>query len=47
MLGTGSGIMPITAVNDRPIANGSVGPITRQLQIAFRRFVASEEGLCP
>jgi D-alanine transaminase len=46
MLGTGSEIMPITGVNNYPIADGAVGRITRQLQIAFRRFVAGEETLC-
>jgi D-alanine transaminase len=41
MLGTGSEIVPITAVNGRKIGNGSAGRITRRLQSAFRKLVSS------
>jgi D-alanine transaminase len=39
MLGTGTEIVPITAINDQKIRHGYVGPITRRLQSAFRRLV--------
>jgi D-alanine transaminase len=41
MLGTGSEIVPITAVNGRKIGNGLPGPITRKLQAAFQKLVGS------
>ena len=39
MLGTRVEIIPITAVNDQRIGEGSVGPVTRRLQSAFRSVV--------
>jgi D-alanine transaminase len=39
MLGTGSEIVPIIAVNGQKIGTGAPGPITRRLQSAFRKLV--------
>ncbi len=33
-------IMPITRINDLPIGNGRVGPVTRTLQSAFEHYLA-------
>ena len=48
LLGTTIEILPIIAVDDHPIADGRPGPITRQLQAAYRsavdRWLADEKG---
>mgnify|MGYP006281154617 CR=1 FL=1 len=36
LLGTTTGVMPIVEVEDRPVGDGTPGPITRDLQAAFR-----------
>lgn len=39
--GTTSEVLPISRVDDRPIAGGQVGPVTRRLQAAHERAVQS------
>jgi D-alanine transaminase len=39
--GTGAEIMPVVRLGDRPVGDGKPGPVTRRLQRAFDRFVAS------
>lgn len=39
ILGTTTEIMPVIAVDGRPVGNGRPGPVTRQLQEAFRAMV--------
>src|SRR5688572_3752455 len=39
LTGTGGEVMPVTKIDNRPIGNGEVGPITRQLKDAFHRHV--------
>lgn len=40
LMGTGSEILPVTAVNGRSIGQGSVGPMVRRLQRALRTKTA-------
>lgn len=42
LFGTTNEIMPVVQINDQPVADGRPGPLTRQLQQAFRESV--EEG---
>lgn len=42
MAGTSVEIVPITTVNGRQIRDGYVGPVTRQLQQAFRDLIRAE-----
>jgi D-alanine transaminase len=42
--GTTTEIMPIINVDGSPIADGTVGPITRQLQVAYRKMIAKQCG---
>ncbi len=37
--GTTSEVLPITTLDGKPVADGKPGPITRNLQTAFREFV--------
>ena len=39
LVGTTIEVLPVVRVDDRPIADGRPGPITRRLQAAFRRAV--------
>lgn len=39
LAGTTTDVMPIVRVNDRPVANGSPGPITMRLLKAFRAYL--------
>ena len=39
LTGTTSEVMPIIRVDDHPIANGQVGPVTRRLQKAYQEVV--------
>jgi len=43
LTGTAAEVIAVTHVNDRTIGNGKVGPITRKLLEAFRRFIRSDE----
>jgi len=40
LFGTTNEVMPVVQINDRTLGNGQPGPITRQLQQAFRDYVA-------
>jgi branched-chain amino acid aminotransferase len=40
--GTGAEVMPVVAVDGRPVGNGGPGPVTRQLSAAFRELARSE-----
>jgi len=42
LTGTGAEVIPVTRVDDRTIADGKPGPITRQLITAFRELVNSQ-----
>lgn len=42
LTGTGAEIVPIVAIDDRPIKDGKPGPITRQLMKAFRELTMNE-----
>ncbi len=42
LTGTGAEVMPVAAVDGRPIANGEPGPVTRQLTEAFHALVRHE-----
>jgi D-alanine transaminase len=44
LTGTTTEIMPITRVDDRPIAAGQPGPVTRRLQEAYREAVQELAG---
>jgi branched-chain amino acid aminotransferase len=39
LTGTAAEVIPVTKLDARPIANGEVGPITRQLIAAFKKLV--------
>jgi D-alanine transaminase len=41
ILGTTTEIMPVVQVGGQPVGDGQPGPVTRQLQAAFRARVAS------
>jgi D-alanine transaminase len=43
LLGTTNDVMPAVRINDRKIADGQPGPVTRRLQAAFRALVAREK----
>jgi len=40
LFGTTNEVMPVVQINDRKVGDGQPGPITRQLQQAFRDYVA-------
>lgn len=40
LFGTTNEVMPVVQINDRMVGDGQPGPITRQLQQAFRDYVA-------
>lgn len=40
LFGTTNEVMPVVQINDRTLGDGQPGPITRQLQQAFRDYVA-------
>ncbi len=40
-------VMPLTVVDDRPIGQGTVGPITQALRQAFEAYFAAQVGLDP
>jgi branched-chain amino acid aminotransferase len=42
LTGTTREVMPIVAVDDRPIGSGQPGPVTRKLHDEFRKFVARQ-----
>lgn len=42
LTGTTAEVLPIVQVDDRPIGDGTPGPLTRKLQAAFREYVAKE-----
>jgi branched-chain amino acid aminotransferase len=42
LTGTGAEVIPVVRVDDRQIADGRPGPITRQLITAFRQLVNSQ-----
>jgi branched-chain amino acid aminotransferase len=42
LTGTGAEVIPVTRVDDRTIADGKPGPITKQLISAFRELVSSQ-----
>ena len=42
LTGTTRELMPIVAVEDRPIGGGTPGPVTRKLHEEFRKFVARQ-----
>jgi branched-chain amino acid aminotransferase len=42
LTGTGAEVVPVVRVDDRQIADGRPGPITRQLITAFRQLVNSQ-----
>ncbi|MGC9399026.1 MAG: D-amino-acid transaminase [Anaerolineae bacterium] len=42
LLGTTTEIMPVVQVNERPVGDGCPGPVTRQLQRAYRDIVRRE-----
>lgn len=45
LLGTTTGVMPVVQVDDETVADGTPGPVTRNLQEAFRALeTASENG---
>ena len=39
LTGTGAEVVPVTKIDGRTIGNGTVGPITRKLIDAFRRYI--------
>ncbi|MGC9347506.1 MAG: D-amino-acid transaminase [Anaerolineae bacterium] len=39
LLGTTSGVMPLVAVERRPVADGKPGPVTRKIQTALRELI--------
>ena len=41
--GTGAQITPVTSVDHRPVGNGAIGPVTRQLREAFNRAVRGQD----
>ena len=43
LLGTTNDVMPVVQINDRPIADGRPGPLTRRLQKALQELVAQEK----
>ena len=42
--GTTTEIMPIVTIDGKPVADGKVGPITRQIQKAYKELIAGECG---
>jgi D-alanine transaminase len=40
LFGTTNEVMPVVQINDRKVGDGQPGPLTRQLQQAFRDYVA-------
>ncbi len=41
LTGTGAEVIPVTTIDNRPVGNGSVGPISRKVIEAYRSFVRS------
>jgi len=39
LTGSAAEVIPVVTLDSRPIGNGSVGPISKQLQIAFQKMV--------
>lgn len=42
--GTSTEVMPIATINGTPIGDGTVGPITRNLQVAYSKLIDKECG---
>ena len=45
MSSTTAGVRPIIGVDGAPVGDGTRGPVTAQLQSAYRRFVAEQSGV--
>ena len=43
LTGTGAEVVPVTSVDKRSIGNGQVGPVTRQLTLAFHHYARHDE----
>ena len=43
LTGTAAEVIAVTKVDDQPIGDGEVGPVTRKLSAAFHEYIASGE----
>lgn len=43
LTGTAAEVIAVTRIDDKPIGNGKVGPVTQRLQAAFREYIRSRD----
>jgi branched-chain amino acid aminotransferase len=43
LTGTGAEIVPVTRIDDRPIGDGAVGPISRQMRASYQKLVRASQ----
>jgi branched-chain amino acid aminotransferase len=43
LTGTAAEVIAVTSVDDKPIGDGKVGPVTKKLLTAFREFIRTDE----